>query len=80
MNIGARVESGWTAGVGINSAGGGIKYSGPLGTILAFEGTHYRVRWDNGYEAWFPRVELRASSARSRRFKVPYIREEAIAA
>ena len=59
---GYRVEAGW-----LSIANSESNYYGPRGTIVATDGTHFRVRWDNGYEASFPRVELRlALRAKSR--------------
>jgi hypothetical protein len=69
FRVGDRIEAGWLSGASTSASGSGQAYQGPLGTIIGADGSHYRVRWDNGVEASFPRVELRLSGARQRRFK-----------
>ena len=67
FKIGDRVEAGWCPAQEKSA------WSGPKGTVTGIDGTypsspHYLVKWANGYEAWFPRVELRLLRGVSRRF------------
>lgn len=62
MKIGDRVEAGW---LGHDIDG----YTGPKGSVVGVDGSHFVVRWDNGYQAAFPRVELRLRSPEARHFK-----------
>lgn len=62
MKIGDRVEAGW------ESAQEKAAWArGPRGKIIGRDGTHFIVKWENGYTAAFPRVELRLVRGAARR-------------
>lgn len=75
MNIGDRVDAAW-----FNAGNDLSRYKGPRGVITGVDGTHFIVRWNNGYEAAFPRGELRLPKPAWRHFKASQTRDEAIAA
>lgn len=74
FKVGDKVEAGW---VGLGDPGS--SWHPPRGVITALDGTHYRVRWENGYEANFRRTELRLRKAERSRFKAGETATEGVA-
>jgi hypothetical protein len=71
FHISERVEAGWIGDGEADSARQPPRGRVMRVTISPAGKPWYLIRWDNGYEAEFPRSELRSCRYEPRRFKVP---------